>query len=335
MKVLYIYRNSCLGYSIGKVFHSIEREMKKTYDVESLYLPETGAMPWQLYRNIKAAVLKANSKDYDVIHITGSEHYLIPFLYKKHKTVITVHDLGFYTNTHKTIRTYLLYLLWIKTLSQAHKITCISEKTKHEVEHFVNFKPKQIETVMNPIDDSFVYSKHRLKKVPVILHIGTKENKNLEGTIFALRNFPHQLRIVGKLTEMQKKQLEFYHTDYSCVNNLTDEQLLQEYKNCDIVNFPSFYEGFGMPIIEGQAIGRPVVTSSISPMKEVAGNGAVLVDPASSESILQGYNEVMKRYDELVKRGRKNAERFSLDKIAQQYRKVYKELLHHCTYIPH
>ena len=132
MKILYIYRNKSLGFSIAKVFHTIELEMKRYAEVDSFYLPIAGAKPWSLWKNIQAAYKKANSQPYDIIHITGSEHYLIPFLSYRHKIIVTVHDLGFFTNEKKSLRTFYLYLLWIKTLKYANIITCVSKKTEKE-----------------------------------------------------------------------------------------------------------------------------------------------------------------------------------------------------------
>ncbi|MCB0583153.1 MAG: glycosyltransferase, partial [Phaeodactylibacter sp.] len=91
----------------------------------------------------------------------------------------------------------------------------------------------------------------------------------------------------------------------------------------------SEYEGFGMPILEAQATGRPVITSNICSMPEVAGRGAALVNPydpaakrAAIEQIIRnaGYRE------ELIQEGRENVKRFNLEKIAGQYLELYREI---------
>ena len=81
-----------MGYSIGKVFNSIEEEIKKNDDIVSLYMPTWGYSFKSLWKNIIAVREKTKSQNYDVIHITGQEHYLIPFI-DKTKLVVTVHDL--------------------------------------------------------------------------------------------------------------------------------------------------------------------------------------------------------------------------------------------------
>ena len=84
-----------------------------------------------------------------------------------------------------------------------------------------------------------------------------------------------------------------------------------------------------MPIVEAQAIGRPVVTSNCSAMPEAAGGGACLVDPFDPASIRSGVERVINEAayrDELVKRGFANAQRFSITKISSDYAAIYREV---------
>lgn len=328
MKILYIYRNQSLGFSIAKVFHTIEEKMSEYAEVDRVYLPYAGVKPWMLWKNIKVARHAALAKDYDIVHITGGDYYLTPFLRGKYKVVVTVHDLGFFTNYSFTPRTFILYLLWIRALSKADKITCISEKTMEEVKKYVPLNPEKICTIHNPVGNEFTFTPKQFNdSYPVILQIGTKSNKNLNNTIISLKNFPHNLRIIGILNSDQKALLEMYHVNYSNASNLTDEEIVHEYEQCDIVNFPSFYEGFGMPIIEGQAVGRVVITSNLSPMKEIAGDGAVFVNPADCLSILNGYKEAVEKHDVLVKRGLENVKRFKIEEIVCKYYSLYKDTI--------
>ena len=182
--------------------------------------------------------------------------------------------------------------------------------------------------VFNPIGSEFTFHPKLINKsCPTILHVGTGGNKNLDSTIIALKGFPCNLRIVGKLDDKQKMLLNLYNIHYECVCNLTDSEMLNEYINCDLVNFPSLYEGFGMPIIEGQAIGRPVLTSNISPTKEVAGNAAVLVNPTNTDSIREGYEILLEDAEEYIVRGLENVKRFALSRISQDYFQIYKNLV--------
>ncbi len=123
--------------------------------------------------------------------------------------------------------------------------------------------------------------------------------------------------------------LQQSNVEYSNVFNLSNKEVVKEYENCDIVNFPSLFEGFGMPIIEGQAVGRPVLTSNILPMKSVAGEGAVLVNPESVESIKNGYIKIITNENfrnNLVNKGVLNVKRFQLNTVTDLYLDLYKNL---------
>ncbi len=93
--------------------------------------------------------------------------------------------------------------------------------------------------------------------------------------------------------------------------------------------FPSTYEGFGLPVIEGQKAGRPVITSNISPLQEVAGGGACLVDPLDIQSIRSGILQVINNGEyrlEIVQKGFENVKQYIPEKIAGEYIKVYQQV---------
>lgn len=323
MNILFIYRHPDMGYSIGKVFRPIEEEMRKYAEVDALYLPVQNYSVKGVWRNIKAVRKEIKSKKYDVVHITGTENYLIPFI-KKAKVVVTVHDICFFTNNWPSIHAFFKYIFFIRTLSFADVVTFISEKSKQETYRFLNLGSKGV-IVHNPIGNNFKYSpKDFNASYPTILHIGTKHNKNLERTIEALKGFKCAFRIVGDVNINIIQRMIEYKIDYSIVKDLTEEQIIEEYQNCDIVNFPSLEEGFGMPIIEGQAIGRLVITSNRQPMCDIAGKGAILVDPENVESIRKGYETASKAYDKTIQLGLENVKRFDLKKITEKYYTIYK-----------
>lgn len=252
---------------------------------------------------------------------------MIPFL-KGCKTVVTVHDLGFYANKKKSFKQIFKYLLWIRTLPLASFTTFISNKSKKEAENYVRFKESRVAVVYDPIGDDYIYHPKNIDvSYPRILHIGTNPHKNLSRSLEALKNIRCKLVIVGKLNETYRDLLIKNHIQYENKCNLTDNEILKEYIECDIVNFPSLHEGFGMPIIEGQSIGRPVLTSNVSPMKEIAGEGAILVNPESVEDIRQGYKKIFQHPEVLVDKGLDNVKRFRLNIIVQQYLDIYKKVI--------
>lgn len=300
--------------------------MRKYAEVDALYLPVPNYSPKGLWRNIKAARAAIKSKQYDIVHITGTENYLIPFI-KKTRIVVTVHDICFFTNNWPGFRVFLKYVLFIYTLKFADVVTFISEKSKQETSKIVNLHHKVV-VIDNPIGNDYKYSPKVFKAIcPAILHIGTKPNKNLARTIEALKGLNCTLRIVGEVNAEIIERMKDYQINVSIVKNLTDEQIKEEYQKCDIVNFPSLEEGFGMPIIEGQAIGRLVITSNRQPMCVIAGKGAIIVDPEDVKSIRNGYETAGTVYDEKVLLGLENVKRFGLDKITERYYHIYQDVL--------
>lgn len=221
------------------------------------------------------------------------------------------------------------YLAFVKTLKCATKVTFISHKSQREAEGIVKFKKNQCVVVYNAVGPDYKYCPKEINtKYPLVLHVATKPNKNLDNTIVALRDFPCKLRIIGKISNLQQSLLDKYHTDYSNVWDLTNEEIVKEYENCDIVNFPSLHEGFGQITIEAQAVGRPVVTSNLSPMKEIAGGAAALVDPTDVDSIRAGYADVIEHWREYVEKGLINVQQnFSVEKITKDFYNVYKSVI--------
>ena len=328
MKLLYIYRHPDLGYSIGKVFHPIENEMKKYAEVESVNLPIPNYSLKGVWKNIRFVQKHCKKKKYDIIHITGTEHYLLPFLCGK-RVVITVHDLGRLLSL-KGFRKLRYWLMQVAVLKFAKAITCISSKTFQEVQKHISRPTGKLVVIPNPIDRRFAFSPKEFNtECPTILHIGTKPNKNLTRTIMALKDIKCKIRIVGRVDDSDIDLLKKYNINYSIVSDLSDEEIQQEYINADIINFPSYYEGFGMPIIEGQAIGRLVITSDIDPMRTVAGNGAILCNPYDIKSIRSAYLKAINDdsyRDDIIKAGSENVENYRLEYITKKYFNLYKSL---------
>lgn len=96
-----------------------------------------------------------------------------------------------------------------------------------------------------------------------------------------------------------------------------------------MVMFVSTFEGFGLPVIEAQGTGRPLITSNIQPMKEVAGDAAYFADPFDTSSIRNGVLKIIhdQHYRQsLIEKGLMNVKRFAPEKIAMQYQELYKKV---------
>jgi glycosyltransferase involved in cell wall biosynthesis len=139
----------------------------------------------------------------------------------------------------------------------------------------------------------------------------------------------YHLDIIGWPSDEELGKLNAYRVSYKVYNGLTDTEVYERYKACDIMYNASFYEGFGMPIIEAQSVGRPVITSNIGAMKEVAKESAVLVDPHNPDEIRAAIDRLVTDrnwYDEITERGRANIAPYQYESIAAQYLQVYNEL---------
>lgn len=323
MRVLYIYRNPQMGHSIGKVFRPIERAMREKCDVDSIEMPCYGYSLKSLYKNIRYVCSVLRKKHYDVVHITGTEHYLLPFL-RKCKTVVTVHDLGFYTNHEKKVRGWVKYCFFIFSLKLSSIVVFISKKSMKEALKIVSLSNCDI--VPDCFSPDIVYREKSCSNPPVVLHVGTKPNKNLCRVVEALTNHNIYLRIIGPLTTYLISKIKESKIKYSQVQDLSDEEMADEYMACDIVSFPSLTEGFGMPIIEGQAAGKIVITSNISPMNEVAGKGAILVDPNDVKSIREGFEIALNRPKTIIEKGLENSKKYSVYSVVEKYFKIYNKI---------
>lgn len=278
------------------------------------------------------------------------------------KTVVTVHDLGseYLPSMHQIKqRLYLSYMQKFQ-LKSATKIIAVSKATKEDLVKKAGIKPDKItviyegydQNLFKPVKDELLVNSLRRYEVELgnyFLFVGTVQpRKNLERLIKAFakvvarhstKNRSHgreesglttiELVIVGskgwlsdEIYNLPKKlgiedRVKF-------LGYVPEKDLPVLYSGAQALLFPSLFEGFGLPIIEAQACGCPVLTSNISSMPEVAGEGAVLVNPYSVEDIARGMIKAQgpKFKSQIVEIGFENIKRFSWEKCAKETLKV-------------
>jgi len=327
--ITYIFRKRVpAAYSIEKLFDTLYAAVERSgLRMHRLELPSISTGIVSVFRN---AWFIAKQRRPGIIHITGDVHYaaiLRPFS----KTIITVHDCVL-LRRGTGLKRWVFRLLWFSIpLRMASVVVFISDQTKREVQGILGLRLAWTEVIPNFVDPAFTpYPRTFAASAPRILHIGTTPNKNLPRVIAALRGIACRLVIVGPLSTTVRLQLEDCGIHYENAVDVDHASVLVLYHESDIVSFPSTYEGFGMPILEGQAVGRPVLTSNREPMRTVAGDGgALLVDPESVDAIRQGFKDLIgdrELRSSLILAGRENSRRYALDHVLIRYRALYERL---------
>lgn len=281
-------------------------------------------LPRRVY-NAAEAVLRQG----DVNHVTGDVNYLALAL-RGRRTVLTILDCGFEERppglTREAVR-----LLWL-TLPVRHvaAVTAVSEFTRQRVLALEPCDPGKVRVIPSCISPVFVaLPKPEAPARLTVLQIGTAPNKNIERLAAALSGLDCRLRVIGRLSASQQQALDASRVEYSNASFLALGDMLDEYRRADIVTLASTYEGFGMPILEAHTVGRPVITSRVASMPEVAGDAAVLVDPFDVRSIRDGAARLLASPDlraSLVRRGFANARRFDRREVAAAYARLYEEV---------
>lgn len=329
MEVKYFMRKKVPAYhSIEGIFSSIcsylqgrpEKGIKCELDEVPYYFS-----PLNFFRNI----LYVRRRQADVNHITGDIHYAILGCSRSRLNVLTIHDCVILTKFRQWDPRYWVFrMLWYEwPIAKADVVTVISQKTKDELLRHTRAGRNKIKVVNNFVDPVFTYVPKAFNgQVPVFLFIGSTPNKNLDRVLEAIKGMSCRLQIIGVISAGQEQLIRDNGLDVHVEHNLKREEVVDRYRNADIVLFPSLYEGFGMLIVEANAVGRPVVTSDLTPMKEVAGGSAILVDPFNTASIRAGIQQVAgdaALREALVAKGLKNVQRFQIGTIVDSYVSLY------------
>ncbi len=326
-KIVFVERKFWESVSLEKVFAQIDKSIPKD-KFETLFVQ----LPYlNNFLGIVKNFIFFKKPEADIYHITGHIHYIALILPRK-KTVLTVADLTI-LRTRKGLRRFIIKKLFFDLpIKKTKYITAISEATKNEIVQSTNCEEEKIRVIEIPLQD-ILYSESKKTfntECPTILQIGTAPHKNITNLVRALKGMNCLFRIIGKLNEELLNELKLNKINFTNDYNLDDGEIKNEYQKADIVAFCSIYEGFGLPIVEAQAMRTTVVTSDLSPMKEVAGGGAVLVDPEKILSIRDGILRIINDEslrNNLVAQGLINIKRFETARIASQYESLYREII--------
>jgi glycosyltransferase involved in cell wall biosynthesis len=268
--------------------------------------------------------------------------------------VATVHDVSFleYPEYFTRFRSIQLRLTVQRTVRAAARVLTPSEFSRRAIlrhygldENKVVVVPNAVSAQFRPIDRAVATAAVRGKfdiPGPFVLTVGDLQpRKNhlgllraFEGLVRAYPQLPHRLVFVGKDTWYSKELHRAIAASsiadrIHCSGFVEDADLVHFYNACDLFVFPSFYEGFGLPILEAMACGRAVACSNATAMPEVADAAGILFDPKSVPQIARAMGDVLLDAElraRLERLGAQRASLFTWEKAAQRTLDVYYEV---------
>ena len=311
-------------HSIERLFETLAPHLARNFEVRIVRMP---CQSRGILRCVRNLIFTARQRA-DIIHVTGDIYYCAMAI-RRAKCVLTVLDLCS-LNRLKGARKCIFSTFWYSLpLCWAPHVTVISEETKKQLQRHFPAAADKIEVISACVDGEFGKN-YRTAKAGAgqlqVLQVGTGWNKNLERVAAAASGLRVRLRIIGPLSERQRSLLHSLDLSWTSAQQLSGEEIVREYRDSDLLVFASTYEGFGLPIVEAQAIGLPVITSNMAPMTEVAGDAALFVDPYEEKEIRAALEQLLGSPDlsrRLSEQGRRNAERFDAQIVADRYADVY------------
>lgn len=322
-KIGFIYRDpNGTGTSIESIFQNIQGYLrsKSEHQYINIYIDEKKSY---VYNRRKIL-----NYDCDLYHITGDVYYYAMLLFP-YKVTQTIHDVGTLKKLGGIKK--IVYKWWWHALPLifVKSTTCVSRYTKSDLLKYLQIR--NVHVIANPVDGRLEYIKKAMPKSSVkILIIGTGKHKNVPRMLRALNGIDYTLSIVGKLSDEIRNTLESEKIVFTNYYNISSDEIRQLYQECDLVLFVSLHEGFGMPVIEANAVGRPTITSNVCSLPEVAGESAILVDPLSELSIRNGIEKLLSDeilWNKCVEEGQTNIKKYDLSVISLQYENLFLGLL--------
>lgn len=258
-----------------------------------------------------------------------------------HLNITTVHDFT-YEYFRNGIALYAHTNQKRKALAQSEGIICVSENTKRDMLHFFpELKDKMVKVIPHGVGDSFsvLDIKDQKRKEffngrPFLLYVGDRkaEYKNFELAVKASKESSYPLAIIGGSPISEKETFyinsQIGSESYIHFHGVSNERLNEFYNLAHCLVYPSSYEGFGLPLLEAQKAGCPVIAANTSSIPEVVEQSGILLEEISVEAIVEGIKQLAdeKFRSDKIEQGIKNANRFTWENTFNETVTFYKEL---------
>ncbi len=285
---------------------------------------------------------KLHSSGFDIFHATYYDDYFLDSLNKK-PFVITIHDMIYEIFPELFPLKDKTAILKNKLALKADKVIVVSEHTKRDLLKFTNIKEEKIDVIYQAcsLDADLIknYQSNKDGKAnDYLFFVGNRSGyKNFYFMLSAIsetlkNNLNLDLVCFG--APLNKKEKGFIEnlglTKKVKIISSSEDDLIGLYKNALAFITPSYYEGFGVTVLEAFACGCPVIASNVSAIPEAVGNAAIYFDPKDPVSIKNAVEQVISGSAlkaELIIKGYKQNDRFSWPEIADQMKKSYQSIL--------
>ncbi len=264
------------------------------------------------------------------------------------KSVVTIHDLIFirYPHLFSSIDRKIYHKKFQSACKRANKIIAISRQTKNDIIEFFGTDENKIEVVYQGCNNVFQskISRKRIEEIckkynlpeKFILNVGTiEERKNLLTILKSIKELPKQhLVVIGKGKEYKNKCLQYIREHnlqerVSFISAIELEEIAAIYQKSEIMIYPSFFEGFGIPILEALFSKTPVITSQGGCFSETGGDHSIYINPLSVSEITSAITKITtdtNLRNTMIEKGYNYAQNFTDKKVAENLQKVYTSL---------
>lgn len=251
---------------------------------------------------------------------------------KRAVNITTVHDFTYELFVHNWLKRFIHCRQKHAAIRQAQRVVCISENTRRDLLRFLpDVDPAKVSVIYNGVEDTNFHILPDVEHQDFAIFVGRRDDyKNFHAILQPLAQLHIPLCIVGSpLTDAELQQLSHSGIQYEHHGLVTYEELNRLYNQALFLFYPSLYEGFGLPILEAQMAGCPVLACNASSIPEVIGDPTLMLDDITAEAIaphIERFRDPVCRA-QIIADGLANARRFNWDRMANEYMALYEEAI--------